>query len=157
DRVDVRGDVPRRLVRGRPVPEQVRREHVMVAERPRQLLEVAAVAGHALQADHPRRGVVAPRMGRKPHSCSCRGSSASRTISVRRSPEILTSDQITVPSLSMRNVPRWGMPCSSSKTPYAREAAPCGQKSDANVYVAPICFFQAWRAGHGSQETSTTS
>ena len=70
---------------------------------------------------------------------------------------LFTSDQMTVPSWSMRNVPRCGAPVSSSNTPYAFAAAPCGQKSDANVYSAPSSRFHACRAADGSHETKTIS
>ena len=69
----------------------------------------------------------------------------------------MTSDQITTPFLSIRNVPRRGAPVASLKTPYARAAAPCCQKSDANANVAPSSRFQAWRAAEVSHETKITS
>ena len=57
----------------------------------------------------------------------------------------------------MRNVPRCGAPFDSLKTPYAFAAAPCGQKSEANVYSAPSSPFHACRAADGSHETKTIS
>ena len=51
------------------------------------------------------------------HVFSCSVSSECGTISVRRVPSSLTSDQITVPSRSMRKVPRIGAPVSSLNTP----------------------------------------
>jgi len=44
-------------------------------------------------------------------------SSDSGTISVRRVRVSFTSDQMTTPSVSIRNVPRIGAPFSSLKTP----------------------------------------
>ena len=77
-----------------------------------------------------------------PSACSDSGTS-----SVLRSSRSFTSDQMTVPPLSIRNVPRCGAPFASLNTPYALAAAPCGQKSDANVYSAPSSRFHACRAG----------
>ena len=65
--------------------------------------------------------------------------SDSGTSSVRRVSGSRTSDQMTVPSRSIRNVPRTGAPVVSLKTPYRLAASPCDQKSDANVYSAPSC------------------
>ena len=89
--------------------------------------------GVTVSADHgPKRAgfvpAVSPRAGAatpavvtvapaRAHVSSCSVSSDSGTISVRRVPSSLTSDQITVPSRSMRKVPRIGAPVSSLNTP----------------------------------------
>ena len=105
--------------------------------------EVTPVVTHAVQADDARRGGIAPLVEREAHSEAASTSSESGTISVRRSSRSCTSDQITAPSRSIRNVPRCAAPFVSLKTPYAFAAAPCGQKSEAKVYSAPSYFFQA--------------
>ena len=61
----------------------------------------------------PGRRRAAPR----PHVSARSVSSDSGTISVRRVLVSLTSDQMTTPSVSIRNVPRIGAPFSSLKTP----------------------------------------
>ena len=77
----------------------------------------AAVPRDAVEADDARIRRITPRLDveRAAHGCSSSASSDSGTISVRFSS--LTSDQITTPSLSIRNVPRRGAPVSSLKTP----------------------------------------
>ncbi len=117
DGLDVRSDAPRRLVRRSAVAEQVRRQHTEACESFGQAREVAAVAGNAMQADDARRGPIAPGVELEPAHPVCSSvSSDSGTISVRRSSSF-TSDQITVPALSIRKVPRIGAPLSSLKTP----------------------------------------
>ena len=127
-------DAPGRLVGRRAVAEQIGRDHVAVREPPLgHAPGAAAVPRDAVEADDPRIRRITPRLDVElaAHGCSSRASSDSGTISVRFSS--LTSDQITTPSLSIRNVPRLGAPVSSLKTPYARAAAPCCQKSEAKA------------------------
>jgi len=97
------------------VSEEVRGENVAVRKRLRELREVASVARDPVQADGARRGRISPLVESEPHSASF--ASESGTISVRRSSRIFTSDQMTVPSLSMRKVPRCGAPFASLNTP----------------------------------------
>ena len=132
EQLDVLGDAPRRLVRRRSVAEQIRRQHAVPSEPPlHELLGVAPVSCDAVEIDDPRRLRIAPRLDVECPAQASSASSDSGTISVRL--PSLTSDQITVPSLSIRKVPRNGAPVASSNTPYARAAAPCCQKSEANA------------------------
>ena len=111
-------DVPGRLVRRRAVPEQVGSDHISVCEPAlRHAAGSAAVPRDAVETHDAGIRRVTPRLDveRAAHGCSSRASSDSGTSSVRFSS--LTRDQITIPSLSIRNVPRRGAPVSSSKTP----------------------------------------
>ena len=113
--------------------DQVGREHVEPGEAGLgELREVAAVARDAVEADDAWIPGRAPLLEGERHP-ACSVSSDSGTISTRCSPGSFTSDQMTIPSFEMRNVPRNGAPVCSSKTPYALAAAPCGQKSDAKT------------------------
>ncbi len=76
--------------------------------------EVAAVARNPVQADEDRRAALAPLV-RRDHSTET--ASGADVSSVRRVSASLTSDQTTVPSLSIRKVPRTAAPFFSSKTP----------------------------------------
>ncbi len=98
--------------------EQIGSEHAVAAEpSARELGRVTPVARDTVEIDDSRRALLTPRLDveRPAHHQASSTSSVSETISVRR--PSLTSDQITVPSLSIRNVPRRGAPVSSSKTP----------------------------------------
>ena len=117
DRVDVCPDVPRRLPGRVAVPEKVGSEDVVAREARCELREVTSVVADSVEADDARRAGLAPLVEGERHSVVARTSSVSGTISVRRSSRSFTSDQITVPSWSMRNVPRCGEPFASLKTP----------------------------------------
>ena len=143
DRVEVRADVPRGLPRRVAVAEKIRGDDVVAREAHCERREVPPVIPDAMEADNAWRAGIAPLVEREPHPEAASTSSESGTISVRRSSRSITSDQMTVPPRSMRNVPRCGAPFVSLNTPYAFAAAPCGQKSDANVYSAPSSFFHA--------------
>ena len=113
---DVLLEVPRRLPRRARVPAQVERDDVeAIGQALRQLLEVAAVAADAVQADERRQARVAPLV---PGEAQV-GEEASgpETSSLRRVSASLTRLQTTTPSLSIRNVPRTAAPLDSSKTP----------------------------------------
>jgi hypothetical protein len=81
--------------------------------------------GWCLAEARPRHcGTNTPPVGvwLQPNPCLSAGPSSSAwresgTISVRRSSRGVTNDQMIVPSRSMRNVPRWGAPFASLKTP----------------------------------------
>ena len=112
---DVLLEVPRRLPRGTAVPAQVEGDHVEpVGQALGKLGEVAAVARDPVQADERRQPGLAPLIPRQAHSrVAASGAEAS---SVRRALSRCTRDQTTVPSLSIRKVPRTGAPRSSLKT-----------------------------------------
>jgi len=106
------------------VTEEIGRED-LVARKPRcEPREVPALVPHAVEANDARSARITPLVKRELHSAERRVSSESGTISNRRSSRSFTSDQTTVPSLSIRNVPRCGAPTDSLKTPYAFEASP---------------------------------
>ncbi len=99
------------------VAAEVGREDVVARQRSRQPREVLAVVADPVEADDARCSGIAPLLECERHAVVRRDSSESGTSSVRRSSRSLTSDQMTVPSLSMRNVPRCGAPFVSLKTP----------------------------------------
>ena len=101
------------------MPEQVEREHVEAVGEPfREPGEVLSVARDAVQADHPRRSLLAPRVDARVGLTLLIAPSGPETSSVRRSSSSSsTSTQTTVPSLSIRKVPRKGAPFRSLKTP----------------------------------------
>src|SRR5262249_53872680 len=143
DRAAVRADVPRRLPGGVAMAEQVGREDMESGKLPGERREVSSVVANAMEAHDTGSSLLAPLVERRRPAVGCSVASDPGTISVRRSSRSSTSDKMMVPPRSMRNVPRCGAPFSSLKMPYALEAAPCGQKSDANVSSAPISFSQA--------------
>ena len=75
---------------------------------PRPAPKWPAVTGDAVEADDARRRRRPHSLEVEPHTVSWSASSDSGTSSVRRSSFSFTSDQITLPSLSIRNVPRNG-------------------------------------------------
>src|SRR4029079_4460328 len=157
DRIEVRTDVPWRLPRRIAVAEEVERDDVVFGQLGCERREVQAVVPHPVEADDPGRALRAPLVEREGHALAPSVSSESGTSSARYSSFSFTSDQMIVPSRSMRKVPRWGAPFASLKTPYALAVMPCGQQSEAKVKSAPICFFHACRAAGGSHETKTIS
>ena len=110
-------DAPRRLVRRRAVAEQVGSEDAEAGKRFGELGEVTPVARDAVQAHDSRGARLSPLVDVQAQTVSWSVSSDSGTISVRRSSLSFTSDQMMVPSLSIRKVPRWGAPFSSLNTP----------------------------------------
>ncbi len=130
--LDVLLQMPGWLPAGVTVSAQVERDHVPVAgETSGELREVQAVARDAVQADERRQALVPPSVAGEAHSAVT--ASGAEATSVLRSLSLFTRLQTTMPSLSIRNVPRTGAPLLSSKTPYAFAASPWGQKSDASV------------------------
>ena len=114
DRVEMSVEIPRRLVGRRAVAEEVGREDVAPGERS------ASFAKCRPWLVTPCRHTTRSAPGSPPRaraSPSPSASSDSGTISVRCSSRSFTSDQMTVPTLSMRNVPRCGAPFRSLKTP----------------------------------------
>ena len=98
--------------------EQVGRDDAIPRERPLgKLLRMPPVPGDPVEIHGAGRIRITPRLDVEcaAHELWASASSDSGTISVRRSS--FTSDQITRPSLSIRNVPRRGAPVASSKTP----------------------------------------
>ncbi len=129
---DVLLQIPGRLPRRAAVSAQVEGDDVETARQTiRELLEVPPVARDAVQADQRRQTLVAPLVPGEAQVVV--GVSGPETSSVRRVSASLTRLQTTTPVLSIRKVPRTEAPRVSSKTPYARAASPCGQKSEPSV------------------------
>ena len=129
-------DAPRRLVRRRAVAEQVGREHVVVARAspPRAASQAAAVPGDAVEADDPRRVGITPRLDVERAAHGLLVERFERLRHHLRALLVLDErpDHDARPCRSGTCRAR-GAPVSSSKTPYARAAAPCCQKSEANA------------------------
>jgi hypothetical protein len=119
DVLDVLLEVPRGLPARVAVPTEVGRDHVEAAGQPlRQPREVPAVARHAVQADERRCARLAPLVeGDHPDNYPDPAPSGPETSSVRRVSASATRLQTIRPDLSIRNVPRTGVPRVSSKTP----------------------------------------
>ena len=113
---DVLLEVPGRLPRRARVAAQVERDDAeAIGQAFGQPLEVPAVAGDAVQADERRQARIAPLVaGEAQVGDDARGA---ETRSRRRVSASLTRLQTTIPSLSIRNVPRTAAPLDSSKTP----------------------------------------
>lgn len=103
--------------------DQIGREDLTAPREPlREPGEMTSVARDAMQTDDARRSRIAPFTdGEALPLAATHGfvsaAAGPSTISSRRVPGSLTSDQITVPSLSIRNVPRTGAPVFSLNTP----------------------------------------
>src|SRR5262245_32786804 len=110
-------DVPWRLPWRVSVAEEIHGDDAVSDELRGEWCEVAAVIADAVEADDARRAGLTPLVGRQRHAVVRSESSESGTSSARYSSCSFTSDQTTVPSRSIRNVPRWGAPFSSSNTP----------------------------------------
>jgi hypothetical protein len=97
--------------------EEVGGNDAILAERCGERAEVAAMVPDAVQADDARSSSPWAELVECERHPEATASSDSGTISVRRSSRSFTSDQMTVPALSIRNVPRCGAPFASLKTP----------------------------------------
>ena len=106
--VDLRTPRPRRQVSRRPKLCPPCLEHWSPKQRP------SCRSDRHAQSNQ---GVSGPDTRAVRHTVVCTASSESATSSVRLSSFTFTSDQITLPSLSIRNVPRSGAPVVSLNTP----------------------------------------
>ena len=146
--LDVLLEVPGRLPRRVAVPPQVERQHVEAVGEPLgEAAEVAAVARHAVQADERRRAGVAPLVDGDRHSARRRRRDR------RRAPRdayrsSFTSVQTTLPSLSIRNVPRTGAPRRLVEHAVGLATRRRAARSRRRACTSGRArFFHAWRVG----------